>query len=93
MCFRTVTAIGASAFYGEKFLRFVNETNFYNEIVMLIIAGNTALTSINITTSVVSIGEYAFYSSGLTKLSIPTSVTAINEVSFKELNSRIIFNV
>lgn len=58
-----------------------------NGIANSAFAGCTGLTSIEIPTSVTSIGEYAFSNCDLTSITIPSSVTSIEKSTFYECRS------
>ena len=84
-----VTTIGARAFYNCTELRAVN---FGENIELLTIQeetfkGCTELTRIEIPQSVISIGDYAFESTGLTSVEIPDSVTELGVYVFADTSN------
>ena len=80
---KSVTSIGAYAFYECSGLTSVEIPNLVTSIGEYAFNGCSGLTSVEIPNSVTSIGEYAFNGcSGLTSVEIPNSVTSIGEKTF-----------
>ena len=77
--FRTVSVVGNYSFKGKDDV--VTCYVSFNKFGVFFSTGATALYSVTLTTSVLTIGNGAFTNCGLTSLVLPTSVTYVDQVS------------
>jgi predicted outer membrane repeat protein len=77
----TVTAIGASAFYGAGLASLVIPDSV-TAIGFRSFAGNS-LNAVTLGASLATIGDYAFFLNALTSIRIPATVTAIGSQAFR----------
>ncbi|MBO4412486.1 MAG: leucine-rich repeat protein [Clostridia bacterium] len=78
----SVTKIGYSAFYSVTFLSTVTIPNSVQEVDDWAFASCSGLTSINLSNSIIDLGQGVFYYSGLESINIPGSVVNIGESCF-----------
>jgi hypothetical protein len=84
-----MTTIGDSAFKGAVRLTAIEVPRTVSQIGDEAFSGTTALRTVTIAapSSLTTIGEYAFYSSGLLSIAIPGSVTSIGSDAFDSARS------